>query len=282
MVMALALFDILKLCHLPFRYPFLTSLLLTLSLLTYGFYQYWHPVIHTVDLKFDKKVACTNDSLKIVMVSDLHLGMGTAETLLQKYVSMINEQQPDLILICGDLIDNSIVPVKEKQMSKTLAQLNAKMGIYMAPGNHEYISGINECVKFLQQTNVQLLKDSVVTLPNGVRLAGRDDRSNPHRKSLAQLLENEHDNILIVMDHQPNELQQAADNGVDLLLCGHTHHGQIWPLSTLTNKLFEVSHGYAKKGNTHIYVSSGLALWGPPFRIGTHSELTVFNVSWIK
>jgi predicted MPP superfamily phosphohydrolase len=98
---------------------------------------------------------------------------------------------------------------------------------------------------------------------------------------LSQLTERiDPDVPVIVLDHQPHEVSPAVQAGVDLLLCGHTHRGQVWPLNWLTDRLFEIGYGYEKRGNTNIYVSSGLALWGPPFRIGSESELVVFNLSF--
>lgn len=103
---------------------------------------------------------------------------------------MINAQHPDLILISGDLIDNSVVPLYTENMAEELANLKAPMGIYMVLGNHEYISGIDESIRYIKSTQIQLLRDSVVTLPNGIQLIGRDDRHNRKRHSLQELMVN--------------------------------------------------------------------------------------------
>jgi predicted MPP superfamily phosphohydrolase len=280
MTLFLACFEVFRLFNHPCPYNFILSLGLTACLLSYGFYHYRHPLTKVINLTIDKPVNGAGGSFKIVAVSDLHLGMGTSQHMLQKYIRMIMEQQPDLILIGGDLIDNSVTAVQNRHMETDLAQLSAPSGIYMAPGNHEYISGLSECIQFIGHTPVILLQDSVVTLPNGVQLIGRDDRSNHDRKPLSQLIAlTDPQKPVLVLDHQPYELSQAGDAGADLLFCGHTHRGQVWPMNLLTDRLFELSYGYAKRGKTHIYVSSGLALWGPPFRIGSHSEMVVFNLS---
>ncbi|MDR2138393.1 MAG: metallophosphoesterase [Tannerella sp.] len=281
MVLFLLCCDLFRLlCH-SFQYGFFCALTLTACLLIYGFLHYQRPSVQVLNLTVNKPVTGADDTCRIVAVSDLHLGMGTARGQLEKYVRMINGQQPDLILIGGDLIDNSIVPVRERRMESTLSQLRAKLGIYMVPGNHEYISGMADCAAFLRRTPIRLLRDSVVTLPNGIRIVGRDDRSNRLRKPLSQLVGDiDAASPVIVLDHQPVEPAQAVDADADLLFCGHTHHGQVWPMNLLTNRLFEIAYGYEKRGNTNIYVSSGLALWGPPFRIGTRSEMVVFNLSF--
>lgn len=278
MVIFLLLTDILKRFYTPFRYGFPVSLLLTFILLGCGYYNYRHPKTNAVDITINKPYENNSQPIKIVAVSDIHLGYGTGKSALKKYVDMINEQKPDLILIGGDLIDNSVVPLYTEKMSKELSELKAPMGIYMVPGNHEYISGIDESARFIKSTPIQLLIDSVVTLPNGIQLIGRDDRHNPSRRSLQELMENiDKSRPIILLDHQPYNLTDAEAAGIDLQFSGHTHHGQIWPINWVTDYIFEQSHGYRQWGNSHVYVSSGLSLWGPPFRIGTHSEMVIFN-----
>lgn len=283
MVLFLLVFDLLKLCHVSFNYGFSLSLLFTLILLGYGYYNYRHPKTNIVNITLDKPLTDSQQPLRIVAVSDLHLGNGTGKTALKRYVKMINEQNPDLILIGGDLIDNSVVPLYAENMKEELSELKASSGIYMVPGNHEYISGIDESVRFIKDTPIQLLRDSVVTLTNGIQLIARDDRANPARSSLQELMVNiDKSKPIILLDHQPYKLMESEIAGIDLQFSGHTHRGQVWPMSLVTDYLFEQSHGYRQWGNSHIYVSSGLSLWGPPFRIGTESEMVVFQLSMKK
>ena len=126
-------------------------------------------------------------------------------------------------------------------------------------------------------TSITLLRDSVVTLENGIQVIGRDDRRQRDRESLDKLVrQTDPSKPILLIDHQPYDLEQTVDAGIDLQFSGHTHHGQVWPLTYLTDYLFELSYGYEKRENTHLYVSSGLSLWGPPYRIGTDSEIVVF------
>ena len=279
MVLLLGCFDLLRLFNKTFQYGFVLSLLFTLCILAYGYFRYQHPVAEVINIDINKQTSTPESNFKIVAISDVHLGLGTVKSQLKKYVEMINLQDPDVILICGDLIDNSIAPVINQQMQDELSQLHARYGVYMAPGNHEYISGIEECMQFLAQTPIQVLCDSVVTLPNGVQLVGRDDRSARSRKDIKTLMqETDPARPVIVMDHQPVEIDQTVKAGADLLICGHTHYGQVWPLNWVTKRMFDISYGYEKRAQTHIYVSSGLSLWGPPFRIGTQSEMVVIQL----
>lgn len=283
MVLFLLAFDLLRLCRVPFNYGFILSLIFTVVLLGYGYYNYRHPKTNTINIALDKPLAGDAKPVKIVAVSDLHLGNGTRKTALKRYVKMINEQNPDLILIAGDLIDNSVVPLYTEKMMEELSELRAPLGIYMVPGNHEYISGIKASARFIQDTPIQLLRDSVVTLPNSIQLIGRDDRSNTARRSLQELMTGiDKSKPIILLDHQPYKLTESEAAGVDLQFSGHTHRGQVWPMNWVTDYIYEQSHGYRQWGNSHIYVSSGLSLWGPPFRIGTESDMAVFHLSTKK
>lgn len=278
MVLALLCFDFVRVLVPGFRHGFVCSLLITLSVLTYGYVNYRHPVMRDLDIRTDRLPDATY-GMKIVGISDVHLGLGTTREDLRKYVDLINAHHPDLILISGDLIDSDVRIVEEAGMDEELRRLHATRGIYMVPGNHEYISGIEACKRFIRgRTDIHLLIDSVVTLPDGTCIVGRDDRTNPHRRPLPDLMRGiDPASPVIVLDHQPTDLMQAESAGVDLIFCGHTHYGQVWPLNHITDALFDVAYGYTRRGRTHIYVSSGLSLWGPPFRVGTNSEYAVFR-----
>lgn len=258
---------------------FWNGFLLIICILSIGYYRYQHPYTEVINIVINKPIDSEKKQLKVVAVSDIHLGYGTDKEQLQKYVKLINAQHPDLILIGGDLIDNSLIPVRQERMEEELSQLKAPLGIYAIPGNHEYISNIRESEEFIRSTPIKLLRDSVITLPNGIQLIGRDDRHNRRRKPLSELTELiDKQKPIILLDHQPFHLYETLGNRIDLQFSGHTHNGQIWPISWLTNHIFELSHGMKKTEDTHFYVSSGLSLWGPPFRIGTRSELVVFNI----
>lgn len=277
MVLALLLFDIAKIFAPSMQWGFFYALGLTTAVMVYGYYNYRHPRIEQIDIVLDKEMGC--EEIRIAAISDVHLGNGTDKKALQRYVKMINAQQPDLILISGDLIDNSITPVAQQHMEEELGELQAPLGIYMAAGNHEYISRIEKCDEFLRKTPIRLLRDSVATLPCGVQIVGRDDLSNRRRESLGDLLGRvDKTKPIIVLDHQPYNIAEADAAKVDIQLSGHTHRGQVWPLSLLTDYIYEQSHGYRKWKNAHIYVSSGLSLWGPPFRIGTNSEMAIITL----
>lgn len=276
-VLTLIVLDILKLFVPTMGNTLWYALPLTCILLIYGYINYKHPKENYIDIKLEKQFE--GKDVRIAVISDVHLGYGTGISALKKYVDLLNSKHPDLILIVGDLIDNSLKPLQQEPFDEILSELNAPMGIYMVPGNHEYISNIEACEEYLKRTPIQLLCDSIVTLPNGIQLVGRDDFSNKSRAQLSDLLRNtDAERPVVVLDHQPYGLSESDSLHVDLLLCGHTHNGQLWPLNLITDHIFEQGHGYHKWDYSHIWVSSGLSLWGPPFRIGTNSEFAIFNI----
>ena len=253
------------------------ALSFTLLLLVYGYINYRNPRIETVEMA-SEKLAC--DSLRVVAISDVHLGHGTTRSMLERYVKMLNSLDADVVLIVGDLIDNSIRPVRQATMNEVLSEIKAERGVYMALGNHEYISGVDECLDYLRSTPIVVLRDSVAELESGVAIIGRDDRMNRRRATTQELVQQVPDGLFtILLDHQPYEIAESERLGVDLHLSGHTHRGQVWPMNWLTDILYDQSHGLRQWGATQAYVMQGLSLWGPPFRIGTNSEIVVVDIS---
>lgn len=221
-------------------------------------------------------------NIKIVAISDLHLGYTINIKELNEWIQLINQEKADILLIPGDIIDNNVNPLYFYQLAPYFNKFHAPLGIYACLGNHEYISGIDSSIKFLEKTNVHLLRDSYVDIEGVFYLIGRDDKTNSRRKALKEIIKNiDSSHPIILLDHQPYGLEESQKNGIDIQLSGHTHRGQVWPISWITDKLYEVSHGYKKKGNTNIYVSSGIGIWGGKFRIGTQSEYVVINLSSI-
>lgn len=252
---------------------------LTALLLAYGYWHYRHPSVRHLQIDIAKPAEGIKH-LRVVAVSDVHLGYGNNRRVLEKYVTMINDARPDAVFIAGDLIDMSATPLWRERMQDALRQVHAPQGIYMVPGNHEFISGIKESEAFISQTPVCLLRDSIATLTGGIQIAGRDDRSNRRRLKPSELLgQADPSRPIFVLDHQPydEELKQTAAAGADFALYGHTHDGQVWPLTLVTNAIYRQPYGYGLWGKMQAYVSSGLGLWGPPFRIGTRSEMVIID-----
>lgn len=264
------------------------GMLFTISFITLlmvgGYLRYnWKTRVH-LPIQLSKTLVAdsiSNKPLRIVMVSDLHLGYTIGKKELRRWITLINNEKPDLILIAGDLVDSSLRPVLDEDMARELRTLSAPKGIYACMGNHEYIGGgdVRKMEQFYKDSNIHLLRDTAVEVDSSFYIIGRDDRTNGNRKELSELVANlDQSKPKILLDHQPYSLEQAEENGIDLQFSGHTHKGQIWPISLITKYLYEIDHGYLQKGNSHIYVSSGLGIWGGKFRIGTQSEFVVIDL----
>ena len=242
--------------------------------------------VKEIALNIPKKVV-GNQEMKILMASDIHLGALIGENREEKLVGIIKNQKPDLVLLCGDLVDGDIASVLRKNLGRHIQEIETPMGVYAIAGNHEYIGGIQKTLPYLESVNINVLRDKIIVLPNGVQLVGRDDRDNRRmgeqygRKTLKELVSGLDNTLpIIVMNHQPFNLDEAVIENVDLHISGHTHHGQLWPFNHITNAIYELSWGYLKKGNTNFYVSSGFGSWGPPVRTGNTPEVVVFNIKF--
>lgn len=215
--------------------------------------------------------------MKVVMLSDLHLGYHNRRSEFAKWVDKINEEKADVILVAGDIIDKNIQPLEEQEMHQEFLRLNAP--VVACLGNHEYYGGESNALLFYKKADITLLRDSVTTVGD-LCIIGRDDRSNPKRKALSELMKGvDRTKYLVVLDHQPIQLEEAEQNGIDFQLSGHTHHGQVWPISWITESIYECAFGEWQRGSTRYYVTSGIGIWGGKFRIGTRSEYVVAEIT---
>lgn len=262
---------------------YLASICLVLVIMAWGSYRFWNPVVTKLDITIDKKVE-NMDSLKVVMVSDIHLGYLIDRNVLKHYVDRINEEQPDMILMVGDIIDHQLEPLKTQKMEEELLRLKAPLGVYATTGNHEYREDVDANVKWLREkAKIKVLRDSSIKIADSFYLIGREDDKDKTRESLTKIIEDDSvdkSHPIIVMNHEPHYLSQESENDIDIALYGHTHNGQLFPANILINMMYEVGYGYKKKDNTHCYVSSGLGLSGPQYRIGTLSEIVVLNLKF--
>jgi predicted MPP superfamily phosphohydrolase len=229
---------------------------------------------------------------KVVMASDLHLGYHNPRKELARWVDMINAERPDFILIAGDIIDGSMRPLIEERMAEEFHRLQAP--VYACLGNHEFYAGHPEAKQFYKDAGIHLLIDEAVVVDSAIVIIGRDDRTNMRRKPVKELVDSLQSSIFrsalplgssknlqysIVLDHQPYNLDRAETAGIDFQLSGHTHRGQVWPISWITDYIYECSWGSHQRGNTQFYISSGLGIWGGKFRIGTQSEYVVATLT---
>ena len=261
-------------------------------------------IIHTTryEVTIEKDVEKLNN-LKIALVADLHMGYNIGTPHIEKMVEKINKENPDLVVIAGDIFDNEYEALDNpKTITNTLKKLKSKYGVYAVYGNHDIkekiLAGFTFSKKgekkesdirmdqLLEDANITLLRDDGVLIDDSFYLYGRPDYRRPGRgitvrKTPEEITENmDKTKPIIVLDHEPSELQKLADAGVDLDLSGHTHDGQLFPANITTALMWENSYGYLKKGNMHNIVTSGVGLFGPNMRVGTIAEVVIVDINF--
>ena len=242
------------------------------------------PRIRTFEIQINKP-ANQLKQLIVVAMTDIHLGTIVRHSTLENLVEKVNNLNPDLILLPGDIVDEDVSTVMEQNMAASLRELKAPYGVFGVTGNHEYFGGVQKSVDYIQKGNVRILQDTTVKIANAFYLIGRKDRTGKSfgdkRKPLNEILDGVDKKLpLILMDHQPFHLEEAEQNGIDLQLSGHTHHGQLFPFNLITKKVYEKSWGYLRKRQTQYYVSCGVGTWGPPIRIGNRPEILRFKLNF--
>ena len=230
------------------------------------------------------KKAGTLSSLRVALISDVHLGVSIDAKQLRAMCQALQDLSPDLILIAGDLLDSGLPGLHDAdKIQSVLSDLHAPHGVYICLGNHDVRGGVTteETIRFFQRCGLSVLHDSAVHILDSYTLIGRADygfskTAGAPRASVAELVHGvDLAQPILLVDHQPNQLVQAADAGVDVQFSGHTHRGQMFPISLLTRHQFETDFGVWKHGRFTAVVSSGYGTWGPRLRLGSHSELVL-------
>ena len=236
------------------------------------------------------------ENLNVVLAADLHLGynIGTA------HMMQMVDKNADIVVFAGDIFDNEYEALDDpEELIAVLQKIQSKYGVYACYGNHDveekilagFTFGGNkkkessiQMDEFLERAGIHLLQDEAVLIDDSFYLYGRPDAQRPGRginmrKTAAELMgELDTEKPVIVIDHEPKELQELADAGVDIDLCGHTHDGQMFPANLITALMWENSYGYLKKDHMHTIVTSGVGLFGPNMRVGTIAEICPITV----
>lgn len=241
--------------------------------------------IKKLQMKVNKNAGALKN-LKAVVVSDIHLGSIIGPRRLRALKNTINELNADIVFFPGDILDEDLEVVIRNDLGSLLREIKARYGIYAVNGNHEYIGGVNNADAYLSDHGINLLRDEARLIDNSFYVIGREDISSNRfagrkRKALPELLDGADKSLpLIMLDHQPFSLNEAEENKIDIQLSGHTHHGQLFPFNFITKKVYEVSYGYKKKGDTHIYVSCGFGTWGPPIKTTARPEIVLIEITF--
>ena len=221
--------------------------------------------------------------MRLVFFSDLHIGEAMTPDYIARAVKLIQDQQPDLILCGGDFIDHRAVYAYDPRVMASLRSLHAPMGVYYVLGNHEYRDDLEANIRWVSEVGGTLLRDSIAFPGNGpLTLIGRDDWVNGNRKPF-EVIANEADPLrgpVVLIEHTPASIDSIGDSPVDLILCGHTHGGQIWPGQLMVWWRYGMVSGTRPVGEREVCISSGIGSAGATYRVGTRSEIRVYDLYW--
>ena len=221
--------------------------------------------------------------MRLVFFSDLHIGEAMTPDYIARAVKLIQDQQPDLILCGGDFIDHRAVYAYDPRVMASLRSLHAPLGVYYVLGNHEYRDDLEANIRWVSEVGGTLLRDSIAFPGDGpLTLIGRDDHVNGNRKPF-EVIANEADPLrgpVVLMEHTPASIDSIGDSPVDLILCGHTHGGQIWPGQLMVWWRYGMVSGTRPVGEREVCISSGVGSAGATYRVGTRSEIRVYDLYW--
>ncbi|MFE9336093.1 metallophosphoesterase [Streptomyces sp. NPDC007063] len=217
---------------------------------------------------------------RVAVVSDIHLGPILGRGHTRRIVDAINGTQPDLVTIVGDLVDGSVAHLGPA--AEPLCELRSRHGTFFVTGNHEYFGDARAWIDHLRELNVHPLENARRELP-GFDLAGVNDLAGEEQGEGPDfdraLRDRDAERACVLMAHQPVQIHEAVDHGVDLQLSGHTHGGQLWPGNHLAALANPTVAGLERYGDTQLYVTRGAGAWGPPVRVGADSDITVVTLA---
>lgn len=273
----------------------------------YGIIHARHIYTTKYSIEIDKQLNLpdnSSDSLKIILVADWHLGYNVGSFHIKQMVEKINEANADLVCISGDIFDNEFSAVKSPdKICEYLRDIKSKYGVYACYGNHDIderlLAGFSfsseetkepdpRMESLLTDAGITLLEDETLLIDNSFYIIGRKDysickKNNVTRKSPVELTRGlDISKPVILLDHQPKEMEQLSQYGIDLDLSGHTHDGQMFPGNLTCKMMWEHSYGIKKYNNMYSIVTSGIGVWGPNMRIGTKSEIVEINAKFLN
>lgn len=248
------------------------------AILAYGYKRAQVVHIAHYNVSLDKRVSGMS-TLRGVLVSDLHLGTATNNARFSGLIERISSMAPDIVFFVGDTIDGDIGEFAANELPRLVRKLTPRFGCYAVLGNHEYIGGKpGDATRQLENSGIKVLIDSYTQVDGKFYVVGRND-AYTRRRALSAVMEGVDRKLpIILLDHQPVALKEAADNGIDLMLSGHTHHGQFFPNHLLTQRIYAVDWGHLRQGALQVIVSCGFGTWGPPIRTSGRSEIVEVKI----
>lgn len=256
---------------LKISYPFAFFGFIGLAL-----YNAYVPTVVHYSVKIDKPL---EKPIRIGVASDLHLGKLFGAKQLDKLADIFTQENVDLILLPGDIMDDNVVAYREQNMPPHLAKLKAPFGVYATLGNHDFFGAQNSIANEIKQAGITVLWDQAVEIDGKFALVGRNDNLVKTRPSAEKLLKSINTKLpVFLLDHRPTEIEKHAKLPIDIQVSGHTHKGQVFPANIMTKFIYRLHYGYEKIGLGHYFVTSGYGFWGVPMRLGSQSEVMIIDV----
>lgn len=269
-------FRVLKI-SLPYEKFVSYGLVMLVLFIVWGSWHAFNPVIRTETILTSK--FSEGSSYKIILLSDLHLGRELGYKYSEGLVKLVNQQEPDLVLIAGDIVDEKIEYVEDENSLMPLKRINAPLGVVGIFGNHDYFDKPNKLKVLLEENKVKILTDETKWINEKLKITGlRDYHIEPGTQALEKLSVDNQKYYSILLDHQPRRIDEAAQAGYDLYLAGHTHTGQLFPNRLITRKMYKLDYGLKKIDDFTAVVSNGYGFWGPAVRTEVRPEIVVINI----
>lgn len=247
------------------------------GLMAVGVYNAYVPTIRHITITANQPMA---KPIRLAMVSDLHLGWLVGNRQLGKLSEIVKNEKVELLLMPGDILDDNIDYYQSLNMKPAMQNLvqAVPMGVYASLGNHDMYGHEAEIRQALTDAGVKVLGDETVAVDDKLWLIARLDNHARHRKATVELMPKTLDKPVILLDHEPNDIEKNVQLLIDLQLSGHTHNGQIFPANFIVKALNRLAYGHERINNTDVIVSSGYGFWGVPFRLGSQSEVWVIDL----
>ncbi|MEN2751685.1 metallophosphoesterase [Psychrobacter sp. FBL11] len=236
----------------------------------------YSPVVHQLTVTTTKPL---DEPVDIALVSDTHLGRWFGNRQIDRLVNLIDAQDADMVVLAGDVMNDTTVYYDKTNMHEHLSKLRAPLGVYAVLGNHDYLGYEEAIAEAVTKAGITVLDNESVLLNDSVWLVGRSDDVDSTRLSASELLSKvDTDKPTVFLEHRPTALKEISDLPVDLHLSGHTHGGQIFPLTLLKQWFQPLVHGTKNIKDTQFLVSSGYGFGPVPFRLGTRSEIWMIRL----
>ncbi|MDR2137092.1 MAG: metallophosphoesterase [Synergistaceae bacterium] len=239
----------------------------------YGVYEAWD--VRTVHLVFaSPKLPASVEKLRIVQISDIHIGGLYSARHLERVMTMVREAEPDIFVVTGDLVDGNMASREEE--AELLSRHGAKLGAFAVTGNHEHYTGLDQALKFMERSGLTVLDDRAAEVA-GITIVGLDDLTLVWPIGNPADTRGSRDRFVLLLRHRPHVIKTSRGK-FDLQLSGHTHGGQLWPFGPLSERLQGYTQGLSRQGDSFVYVSNGTGFWGPPMRLLAPPEVSVIDL----